>query len=238
MPLRTIVAVATYNELENLPSLVVQPRLHCIHREGKHGLGSATLTAARWALDHDYDVFITMDADWSHDPAYLPQLIEGIDHGPHGPLDVLIGSRYVPGGVVRGWPWTRRWMSLAVNRFARWWLGLQACDTSGAFRCYRTEWLAHTPLDEVRARGYAVFEELLWSLQAHGARIGEIPIVFVDRHRGRSKINWREALSSFSYLVRLPFRSPTPPAGLRSADRSPQMSPADHRRTAPRGDDG
>ena len=151
----------------------------------------------RYALEHDYACVLVMDADFSHHPRDLPDLRRGMDPPPPAaPIDVMIGSRYLPGGGVEGWPWRRRWMSRAVNRYARWWLRLRASDISGAFRCYRSSMLRRIDLDAIRARGFAFEEEILWRLQRHGARCGETPIVFVDRQRGQSKVNVREAWSA------------------------------------------
>jgi dolichol-phosphate mannosyltransferase len=178
-------------------------RLRCLHRPGKQGLGTATVAGLRYGLDHGYPLLITMDADWSHDPRYLPQLVDGMQTPSGGAVDVLIGSRYVPGGGVRGWPLRRRLMSRAINAFSRWWLGLDVHDTSGALRCYRSDCLRRLDLSRVRSEGYSVFEELLWRLTRAGARCAELPIVFTDRDRGVSKISLREALRSLLQLVRL-----------------------------------
>jgi dolichol-phosphate mannosyltransferase len=222
----TLIVMATYNELQNLPDLTEEifrhapdvhvlvvddnspdgtgrwcddraaqdGRFHVLHRSRKLGLGTATVAGMRYALEHDYAYVLVMDADFSHHPRYLPELRRGTE--PALPVDVMIGSRYLPGGGVEGWPRRRRWMSRAVTRYARWWLRLQASDISGAFRCYRSSMLRRIDLDAIRARGFAFEEEILWRLQRHGARCGEMPIVFVDRQRGQSKVNLREAWSA------------------------------------------
>jgi dolichol-phosphate mannosyltransferase len=232
---QTLVAVATYNEIDNLPRLVGpvfevlpqadvlvvddnspdgtgrwcdefaarDPRLSCLHRPGKQGLGTATLAALRCAIDRDYQYTVTMDADLSHDPRYLPDLLASMNPFGQEAMDVMIGSRYVAHGGIRGWPWRRRFMSRAINLYARCLLGLRVRDCSSAFRCYRTARLRQLDLDQIRSRGFAVFEELLWHLQRAGARIGELPIVFVDRDRGRSKISTREALSAVRTMTQL-----------------------------------
>lgn len=225
----TLIVMATYNEMQNLPELADEifrqasdvhvlvvddnspdgtgrwcdarvaqdARFHVLHRTHKLGLGTATIAGMRYALDHGYAYVLVMDADFSHHPRYLPALRQGMDpRPPEPPIDVMIGSRYLPGGGVEGWSWRRRWMSRAVNRYGRWWLGLQASDISGAFRCYRSSVLRRLDLDAIRARGFAFEEEILWWLQRHGARCGETPIVFVDRQRGQSKVNVREAWSA------------------------------------------
>jgi dolichol-phosphate mannosyltransferase len=229
-----LVAVATYNERENLPQLVdrifqflprahllvvddgspdgtgdwvderaaADPRVRCLHRAGKLGLGTATIAGLRHALQNGYACAITMDADFSHDPRHLPELMETLARG----ADVAIGSRYVDGGRIEGWPWQRRWISRCVNGFARRWLRLPVRDTSGAYRAYRAEILRRVALETVRAKGYAVFEELLFVLRRAGARFEEVPITFVDRQFGQSKVSWREAVRSLWHLVTLPFR--------------------------------
>ena len=227
---RTLVALATYNEIENLPGLVEEvlrvlpeadivvvddnspdgtgrwcderaakePRLRCLHRPAKLGLGSATLAAARFAIDGGYDLFVTLDADWSHDPKYLPELLKATQRA-----DVAIGSRYVPGGAIEGWPRSRRLLSRCVNRFSRALLRLPIRDSSGAFRAYRVAMLREIDLADVRANGYAYLEEILWHLNRAGATFAEVPITFHQRRAGRSKINVREAASKLAVLLRL-----------------------------------
>ncbi|NLF06765.1 MAG: polyprenol monophosphomannose synthase, partial [Pirellulaceae bacterium] len=198
---KTLVTVATYNEMENLPRLVEEisrylpeadilviddnspdgtgewcdrhraenQRLHCLHRPGKLGLGTATIAGMKFAIEHGYRYVLNMDADFSHKPEYLPALESGMDP-PGGPaLDVMIGSRYTPGGGVEGWPLKRKLMSRAVNLYARCLLGLRPKDCSGAFRCYRTEMLARLDFDSIRSRGYSFQEEVLWHLKRLGA---------------------------------------------------------------------
>ena len=232
---RTLVAVATYNEIENLPALVEEifayapdvsllviddnspdgtgrwcenkaatdQRIDCLHRSGKLGLGSATVAGLRYALEKNFDFVITMDADFSHHPRYLPQLRTGIESNDGRQLDVMIGSRYTPDGGIEGWPLYRRWMSLAVNSYARIMLGLSVKDCSGAYRCYRATILRQLDLGQIRSQGYSYLEEILWRLKDCGARFGETPIVFVDRQRGKTKINWREALAAVIVILQL-----------------------------------
>jgi dolichol-phosphate mannosyltransferase len=182
-------------------------RFHVLQRPSKLGLGTATLDGMRFAIDRDFDQVLFMDADFSHHPRYIPDLLAGMAASDQGPgVDVMIGSRYVSGGGVEGWPWRRRMMSRGVNGFARWWVGLRVHDCSGAFRCFRTAALQRAPLDSVRARGYAFLEEVLWLLQREGARFGETPIVFVDRQYGHSKINLAEAVAALWTLFSLGLR--------------------------------
>lgn len=179
------------------------PRIRCLHRPGKLGLGTATLDGMRFALDAGYRYLINLDADFSHDPRHLPEILRGMDPDDEPPRDVVVGSRYVPGGGVRGWPFYRRWMSRAVNAYSRWLLGLGVRDCSGSFRCYRVAKLRELELDTFRSRGYSIYEELLWHLRRHGARIAEIPIVFVDRRYGQTKINSAEACRAVVVILRL-----------------------------------
>ena len=195
---RTLVALATYNEIENLPGLLEEilrilptagilvvddsspdgtgrwcetraasdPRLTCLHRPGKQGLGSATLLALRHAVDQGYDVVVTLDADWSHDPQYLPELVRATEHA-----DIAIGSRYISGGRIEGWPLHRRVVSRTMNRLSRLLLRLPVRDSSGAFRAYRVEKLRDVDLSRVQSTGYAYLEELIWLLSRAGASV-------------------------------------------------------------------
>jgi dolichol-phosphate mannosyltransferase len=232
---KTLVTVATYNEVENLPGLVEEifahlpeadllviddnspdgtgawcdrraaedPRVHCLHRAGKLGLGTAILAGMRYAIEHGHRYVLNMDADFSHQPRYLTDLVAGMDPPDGPPVDVMIGSRYVPGGGVEGWPLRRHVMSRGVNLYSRWLLGLKPKDCSGGFRCYRTEVLGRLDFDTVRSRGYSFQEEVLWRLKRLGARFGETAIVFVDRRVGASKIDAKESLAALWIIFRL-----------------------------------
>jgi dolichol-phosphate mannosyltransferase len=183
------------------------PRVRCIHRSGKLGLGTAIVAGMKYAIEHGYKYVLNMDADFSHHPRYLPAMIAGMDP-PQGPdRDVMIGSRYVPGGGTVDWPLRRRLMSRAVNLYARWMLWLRARDCSGGYRCYRVATLAELDLDSIRSRGYSFQEEILWMLRRAGARIGETPIVFADREQGQSKINGREAANALWIIAALGARN-------------------------------
>jgi dolichol-phosphate mannosyltransferase len=188
------------------------PRIHCLHRPGKLGLGSAIVAGMRYAIDEGYTFLLNMDADFSHHPRYLPALLAGMSPTADRPaVDVMIGSRYVPGGDTPGWPWRRRLMSRAVNGYARWLLRLAPRDCSGSFRCYRTAVLARVDWDALRSRGYSFQEEVLWRLQGVGARFGETPISFADRRHGHSKINLGEAWQLVWILGRLAWSRPPGP---------------------------
>jgi len=179
------------------------PRVRCLHRRGKLGLGTAIMAGMGYALQEGYLYLVNMDADFSHHPRYLPGLLAGMEPRDGPPVDLMIGSRYVPGGGVEGWPLRRRLMSRAVNLYARWLLGLVPRDCSGAYRCYRTELLARLDFALVRSQGYSFQEEILWHLKRLGARFGEYPIVFADRQHGKSKIDWREAVAALWIIFRL-----------------------------------
>lgn len=179
------------------------PRVHCLHRSGKLGLGTATIAGMRYGIDHGYDFVLNLDADFSHHPRYLKSLLAGMAADEGQPIDVMIGSRYVPGGGVVGWPLKRKLMSRGVNLYARMMLGLPARDCSGAYRCYRTSLLKKIDFEQVRSRGYSFQEEILWHLKRAGARFGEAPIMFADRERGQSKINSREAKDALKIILQL-----------------------------------
>ncbi|MFO0960182.1 MAG: polyprenol monophosphomannose synthase [Isosphaeraceae bacterium] len=175
------------------------PGLHAIHRPGKLGLGSAILAAMRFAIDGGYDYLINLDADFSHPPRFLPAIVAGMaDH------DVMIGSRYIPGGGVEGeFDWKRKLMSAGINGYARLWLGLTSRDNSGSYRCYRVSKLAEIDLDRVRSRGYSFLEEILYYCLRVGCRIGETPILFENRRSGVSKINQAEAAKALLVIAKL-----------------------------------
>jgi dolichol-phosphate mannosyltransferase len=237
-PGRTLVFLATYNEIENLPDLVEEilhhapqvdvlviddnspdgtgqwcdrkaaedPRIHCLHRPRKMGLGTATIAGMQYGIEHGYVYVLNMDADCSHPPKHVPALIAAMAPAEGPAVDVMIASRYVPGGGVEGWPLRRRWISRAVNFYARWILMLKPKDCSGAFRCYRAETLAKLDFDGIVSRGYSFEEEILWRLKRVGARFNEMPYVFIDRRKGNSKINMKEAFSALGILFSLGLR--------------------------------
>jgi dolichol-phosphate mannosyltransferase len=175
-----------------------EPHLNCVHRPAKQGLGSATIAGIRFALDRHYDTFITMDADWSHHPRYLPALVTATQHA-----DVALGSRYCAGGSIEGWPIYRRILSRWNNGLTRILLRLPIRDTSGAFRAYRVAKLREFQLEAIHATGYAYLEEILWHLYRAGATFADVPITFYERRAGHSKINAREAAAKLATLVRL-----------------------------------
>lgn len=230
-PPRLLVSLATYNEAGNLRDLVAEirrfaphaavlviddnspdgtgriadelqatlPAVEVIHRPGKLGLGTAVLAAMRFAVDHGYDHYLNLDADFSHPPRFIPALLAGMaDH------DVMIGSRYIPGGGVEGeFNLKRKFMSTGINLYARLFLGLSTNDNSGSFRCYRVSKLALIDPARVRSRGYSFMEEILFWCRQAGCRFGETPILFENRRSGVSKINKKEAAIALWIIFRL-----------------------------------
>ena len=183
------------------------PHIFCLHRPGKLGLGTATIAGMKYAIEHGYQFALNVDADFSHPPKYLPALLAGMDPSGQPPVDVMIGSRYIPGGGVQGWPLKRQLMSRSVNLYARWMLGLSPKDCSGAFRCYRTALLAKLDFDAILSRGYSFQEEILWRLKRLGGRFCETPIIFVERQHGVSKIDSGEAAAALKIIFKLGVRN-------------------------------
>ncbi|QGJ71609.1 Dolichol-phosphate mannosyltransferase in lipid-linked oligosaccharide synthesis cluster [Planctomycetales bacterium 10988] len=179
-------------------------RVFCLRRRGKLGLGTAIVEGMRIAIEEEYDLLINLDADFSHDPAVLPELLEESEAQQ---VDVVVGSRYASGGGIVGWPWYRKLTSRAVNWFARTLLGIPVSDCSGSYRCYRVDKLAELDFNEVQAQGYAFFEEILWLLQKADATFAEVPILFHDRTIGDSKVNGRELVRSLTNLGQLAVRA-------------------------------
>ncbi len=192
-------------------------RVHVLHRPGKLGLGTAYTVGFAYALEHGYERIITMDADFSHNPRYIPSLVALVDEH-----DLGIGSRYVPGGGVRLWGWHRRALSYGANLFARTLLGLQAHDCTAGFRCYRADVLRTVDPHAIRADGYSYLIEMLWRVQNSGFRVAESPIVFTDRRRGASKISRNEIFKAAMTVLRL--MTSKPPAVLNT--HQPSTHPA------------
>ncbi|HEX3622512.1 MAG TPA: polyprenol monophosphomannose synthase [Acidimicrobiales bacterium] len=154
-------------------------------RATKSGLGSAYRAGFAEGLARGYDVLVEMDSDLSHDPARLPVLLRAVDEG----ADLALGSRYVPGGAVPGWPRHRRWLSRAGNRYADLVLGLAVRDATSGFRAYRADALRRVDLGTVHADGYGFQIEMAYRIANNGGLIVEVPITFVDRTRGTSKMS-------------------------------------------------
>ncbi len=162
-----------------------EPRVNCLHREKKMGLGTAYRAGFKWALARDYAFIFEMDADFSHDPNHLPQFLDAIKDA-----DLVLGSRYRGGKVtVVNWPMTRLLLSYGANIYARIVTGMQLDDSTGGFKCFRRAVLEAIDLDDVRSNGYAFQIEMSFRATRKGFRITEIPIVFVDRTEGTSKMS-------------------------------------------------
>jgi len=161
------------------------PRVHVLHRAGKLGLGTAYVEGFRWALGRGYDLIGEMDADFSHDPRYLPRMVELAAGG----ADVVVGSRYVEGGGTINWGIGRQIISRAGGRYARTVLGLDVRDMTSGFVLYRRGALERIPLDAVQSNGYSFQIEMKYRAHREGLRIVEVPIVFEDRRVGQSKMS-------------------------------------------------
>jgi dolichol-phosphate mannosyltransferase len=163
------------------------PRVHVLHRARKLGLGTAYIAGFRWALEREYAYVFEMDADFSHDPSHLPQFLEAIERA-----DLVLGSRYQNGKVtVVNWPISRLILSYSANIYARAVTGLPLFDSTGGFKCFRREVLQAIDLTDVCSNGYAFQIEMSFRAWKRGFRIAEIPIVFVDRTEGESKMSGR-----------------------------------------------
>ena len=159
--------------------------IEVMRRAGKSGLGSAYRAGFRWGLDHGFDACIEMDADLSHEPEALPDLVAPLAYG----TELVIGSRYIPGGVIPNWAWHRRLLSRGGNLYASTLLGLGVSDATAGFRCYAASLLRRLNLDAVRAEGYGFQIEMTYESRKVGASILEVPIRFVDRVEGESKMS-------------------------------------------------
>ena len=214
---RALVVIPTYNEVGNLAPLAElvlaqdprldilvvddgspdgtgaladalaakQPRMRVLHRDGKLGLGTAYITGFKWALERGYDYVFEMDADFSHDPAHLKEFLKAVVEA-----DLVIGSRYLGGRVtVVNWPMGRLLLSYCANIYARWITGLRIWDLTGGFKCFRRRVLEAIDLSQVRSNGYGFQIEMSVRAWRKGFTLKEIPIVFVDRTEGQSKMN-------------------------------------------------
>lgn len=177
----------------------VNPWVRVIHRSGKLGLGSAYLAGFRAALDAGAEVICEMDADLSHDPVELPQLIYAVENG----ADVAIGSRKIPGGMIEGWGIARKVMSHGAMTVSRAVLGLRTKDVTNGYRCYRRRVLETIDLSTVRSGGYAFQEEMLYRVERAGFKVVEVPTIFRDRTKGFSKLCWNDVTEFFATIIRL-----------------------------------
>jgi dolichol-phosphate mannosyltransferase len=159
-------------------------RAHVLHRPAKQGLGKAYIAGFTWALERGYDYVFEMDADFSHDPRFLPEFLRAIESA-----DLVVGSRYKSGVNVINWPMSRLLLSIGANQYARVVTGLPIADSTGGFKCFRRQVLEAIELDRVRSNGYAFQIEMTFRAWKKGFHIAEIPIVFTDRVEGQSKMN-------------------------------------------------
>jgi dolichol-phosphate mannosyltransferase len=213
---RVLVIVPTYNERDNIERLVGRvceavpsvdvlvvddaspdgtgkvadamaesdDHVKVLHRSGKNGLGAAYIAGFHWAFDHGYDVMVEMDADGSHQPEELPRLLTALTDA-----DLVIGARWVPGGKVRNWPLRREALSRGANTYARLMLGVPLHDSTGGYRAFRASTLEKIGLDGVDSRGYVFQIDLALRALREGLRVVEVPITFVERTHGASKMN-------------------------------------------------
>jgi dolichol-phosphate mannosyltransferase len=213
---RILVIIPTFQERENLSSIVGRVRasvpaahvlvaddnspdgtgkvadelasdddqVHVLHRAAKEGLGAAYVAGFEWALDEGYDVIVEMDADGSHQPEQLPRLLDALETA-----DVVLGSRWVPGGEVSNWPKSREFLSRGGNMYTRIVLGLPLRDATGGYRAYRAKVLRAFDLTTVRSQGYCFQVDLAWRSWQRGYRVVEVPITFVERVLGASKMS-------------------------------------------------
>lgn len=190
------------------------PRIHVLHRAGKLGLGTAYVAGFHYAIEHGYDAAFEMDADFSHDPRYLPDFLAKIEHA-----DLVIGSRYISGGSTPNWSPVRRMISGCGNIFARVVLGMPIHDCTAGFRCYRRTVLERIGLDTIQSQGYGFQVEMGYRAQKYGFKIVETPIVFMDRRVGKSKMSRKIIFEAFTYVLHARFSSlpePTQPGELPS----------------------
>lgn len=159
--------------------------VHVMHRTTKDGLGAAYLDAFAWALDRGFDPIVQLDADGSHLPEQLPRLLDALDSG----TDLVIGSRWIPGGSIENWPRHRQWLSRGGSAYARWVLRLPTRDVTAGYRVFRADALRRIRLDDVHTRGYGFQVDMLWHAREAGLTVVEVPVTFIERIRGRSKMS-------------------------------------------------
>ena len=228
---QVLVIVPTYNERDNLPAIVAavhehlgeadvlvvddnspdgtgavaddiaakDAKVHVLHRPGKQGLGTAYVAGFRWALQRDYQFLFEMDCDFSHDPKYLPTMLARARAG----ADLVLGSRYVDGGGTVNWGPMRKLISRGGSLYARTILGVGVRDLTGGFKCFRRGTLEKLDLDSVSAQGYGFQIEMTYRAVKHGLRVEEVPIVFVDRRVGQSKMSKKIFLEALTLVWKL-----------------------------------
>ncbi|MFZ1753741.1 MAG: polyprenol monophosphomannose synthase [Caldilineaceae bacterium] len=232
---QALMIVPTYNEKENIARLISRLRalpgdvhvlvvddnspdgtgglvdelaaadagIRVLHRAGKLGLGTAYKAGFAYGLERSYRYLCTMDADFSHSPESLPDLLGKASSG----YDLVVGSRYVPGGAVEGWPTSRKVLSSGANLLAHLLLGVTVRDCTAGFRCYQRQVLETIDLDAIFSSGYSFLMEMAFHVQRAGFRCGEVPITFVNRTEGDSKISKTEIYKAFYTLLRLRTRA-------------------------------
>ena len=231
--MKTIIVIPTYNEKENIEKLInkifalniigleilvvddnspdgtaqvvknLQSKypLHILERASKLGLGSAYIAGFKKALELQADRIFEMDADFSHDPDDLPAILESAKN-----YDLVIGSRKIAGGKIIGWGFTRKFMSNGAMWLSRILLGLKAKDVTAGFRCFNSQVLKTLNLDKIKSNGYAFQEELLYKTQKADFTITEIPVTFIDRREGKSKLSKKDIIEFFLIILKLRFK--------------------------------
>lgn len=178
-------------------------QVHVLHRAKKEGLGPAYVAGFQWAIERDYRLIVEMDCDFSHAPWDIPRMIQR-----SATADLVIGSRYIPGGGTQDWNLQRRLVSRLGNTYVSIFLGSRIHDWTGGFRCFRHELLADMDLARVKAKGYVFQVEMAWQALQLGAAIAEIPIRFRDRLEGQSKLGWPTIVEAITEVPRMYFRKP------------------------------
>ncbi len=253
--MKTLIIIPTYNEIDNLRPLLEQTftyapatdvlivddnspdgtgkladaihdensQVQVMHRAGKLGLGTAYIAGFMYAIERGYDAAFEMDADFSHDPRYLPDFLQKIEDA-----DLVIGSRYVPGGATPNWSFMRRFISGGGNIYTRVLLGTHIHDWTAGYRCYRRRVLESINLDSIKSQGYAFQIEMAYRVTRKGFKIVETPIVFMDRRVGKSKMSRKIFIEGFTYVLRARFgKQPFAKVSPRSASRPAAIGPVE-----------
>jgi dolichol-phosphate mannosyltransferase len=232
--MKTLIIIPTYNELENLPKLLPavlskdisvnvlivddnspdgtaafvenemknNDRIHLLKRSSKQGLGTAYIAGFKYALQNGFDLIFEMDADFSHDPNEIPKFLEEIKNS-----DLVLGSRYITGVNVINWPMRRLLLSWFANLYTRAITGMSVHDATGGYKCFRKEVLQAIDLDKVTSNGYAFQIEMTFKAWKKGFRIKEIPIIFVDRVKGNSKMSKKIVREAVTMVWKLRLKS-------------------------------
>ena len=233
--MKAIVSIPTYNEAENIEALIhrilklpvdigvvvvddnspdgtgsIVDKLHYrfpdkvyhLHRDSRAGFAAAHRAGLKYALKNtDAEYILTMDADFSHNPKYIPKMLSKMEE-----YDIVIGSRYVEGGGTKNWGIGRKLMSRGANMYAKIILGLSTRDCTGGFRCFKRKVVEHIDVEHLYSHGYGYLIETLFKCQRRGYKVGEIPIIFVDRQFGKSKLSKAIAIESFFLVLKLGLR--------------------------------